>query len=111
MARPRNPSPSMSPHDFYTASYREMIKLRKEAILHNAWTAAGRFQAMAMEAYANIPRVEETAGAFDELDDHELMETLLGMMEILPQEIAQQMFLSLAERLGYPLGPRLVGGE
>ena len=109
MARPRKPRASMPPEEFWPAQYNSAIKLRDQAILKSAWTAAGRFHAMALEAYQNIPKKEEVSDGFAQLDDAELLDKILLMAEQLPQEVAQQIFITLADKLGYPLGPRLVG--
>ena len=61
MARPRKPRASMPPEEFWPAQYSEAIRLRDKAILNSAWTAAGRFHAMGLEAYQNIPKKEEAA--------------------------------------------------
>ena len=109
MARPRKPRASMPPEEFWPSQYSDAIRLRDKAILNSAWTAAGRVHAMALEAYQNIPRPEEATGSFAQMDDTELLVRILIMAEQLPQEVAQQIFITLADKLGYPLGPRLVG--
>ena len=107
--KPNNilPRADQEPLDFFVATYNENCRMRDLALLNFSYQAAARFQSMATAAYEKIPRGDIETELSD-LSDGEIVSMLIEQVEELPLEAVQDIFIAIADRLNYPLKPRLV---
>ena len=107
---PKTPSPAMTPKDFWTATFFDLMRQRDVAFYAGSYQAAARYQSQMTSAYNEIPKDEEFSELGD-LSDDQLVAHFIETVEVLPLEAVQDIFIAIADRLNYQLTPRLVSNE
>ena len=107
-AKPRGESDRIT---FYKKMYEETRAMRKIALNDGSHTAAAKYHSKLIDLYeAYSAAVGDGSDlGLDNLTDAQLTNLIIKLSDEIPDALAQDLFVHLAERLRYPLGPRLVG--